>query len=286
MKRFATLAAILVAAATVLATVPGCSKDDNTTTPPVTTTKLYVQLKANAQYTFKRQDLDSNSAPITASARTYNVVLKGNGGLIQGAYNDWFYRIGTDTQSNEKDTLLIRTNTGSNSGTSFTQDIQVYGFAHEVLQSFSDLVTLQFGGTPPNLPGPNWDVVSMFQDQTGAAYAVGKEWVIGSSSGESLSFDIGGFPITATVIIRGKLESVSDKLMMGSTEVKAWKTTITITATLPLGSPIVMTMSLWFSDNPDGQVKVLQNSSKFIVPIVGTTLPIPGEIQELQSYLE
>jgi hypothetical protein len=288
MKKLATFATLIVVAAVMFTALPGCSDDDssNNNNNNNTTAKIYVQLKANAQYVFKRQDLDSNSVPIASTTRNYTVVLKGNGGLIQGAYNDWFYRIGTDAGTQEKDTLLVRTETGSASGTSFTRNVQVYGFSTEILKSFSDLVTSQFGGTPPNLPGPTWDILAMYQDEAGNAYDVGKEWTIGNPSGQQLSFTIGVTSITVTVTIKGKLDSKTETIMMGSTAIKAWKTTVTVTATLPFGSPIVITMSAWFSDNPDGQVKILQNSAKFVVPLVGTTIPIPGEIQEITSYVE
>lgn len=288
MKKLATFATLVIAAAVMFTALPSCSDDDtnNNNNNNNTTSKIYVQLKANAQYVFKRQDLDSNNVPMASTTRNYTVVLKGNGGLIQGAYNDWFYRIGTDAGTLEKDTLLVRTETGSASGTSFTRNVQVYGFANEVLKSFSDLVTSQFGGTPPNIPGETWDILAMYQDESGNAYDVGKEWIIGNPSGEQMSFNIGGFPITITVMIKGRLDSKTETLTMGSTTIKAWKTTVTITATLPLGSPIVITMSAWFSDNPDGQVKILQNSAKFVVPVTNMVIPIPGEIQELTSYIE
>ncbi len=287
MKKLGSTFAALLSAALLFVWLPGCSDDDNGTNNNNNTgsTKIYMELKAASQYKYNRTELDSVNNPITSTKHDYWIDVKGNGNLLLGAYKDWFYRIGTDKATNEKDTLFIRTNTGSSGGNSFTKEVQVYGFLSEALQAFVDLFAAQFPIQPPTVPGPKWDPIAKFMDDQGAILPIGTEWYISNVNGEALNFNLSGVPVTVNVIIKGKFEAKDEVIMVGTKSVKTWKTTVTITATLPFGSPVVLKIGMWFSDDPDAQVKVRQESAVITIPFMGT-LPIPGDLQEMYSYFE
>jgi len=269
-------------AATSIFMMPGCSKDDTTVDPNnPDNSKIDIQLVPNSKYVYDRTDLDSNSAAVSGTTRDYTINIKGNGNLLLGAYSDWFYRVGTDAVTLKKDTLYIRVEDGTN----FTKTVQVYGFQREVLKRFVALITSQFPNvTPPVIPGEQWDIIAMFHDNDGKAYDVGKTWTIGNANGLDLSFDLGlPAPITINVAFKGKFESKGVKMMVGTKEVTTWSSSVTIVVNL-LGSVTNLKSTFWFSDDPDMQVKVVQESAKIVIPFVGLSFPIPGEMQMMKSY--
>lgn len=262
----------------------GCSDEDDTPTPPSTSGRMDIKLVPNSSFKYNRTDLDSTNTKIPGTTRDYNVSIKGNGGLLLGAFSDWFYRIGTDAGTNEKDTLRIRVSGGTSGSTTFSREIQAYGFRTEILNTMVALMTAAFPIQPPSIPGPEWDVIAMYYNQDGNAYDVGKEWTIGPELGTDLSFNIQGFPVTVNVKIKGKLETKDEKITVGTKQVNTWKSSLTVSTTV-LGSPFGnIKVTMWFSDDPDGQIKVLQESGVFTLPFGLGSFPVPGEIQELVSY--
>jgi hypothetical protein len=284
------LSVFMLVTVACLISFQGCSSDDDSSNNNNnnTSSRIYVDLKANTQFTFVRTSLDSANNKIASTAHNYVVDLKGNGGLYQGAYKDWFYRIGTDAVSMEKDTAYLRTNTGSASGASFTKEVMMYGFVNQVHQSLVDMIMTAFPiATPPNVAGPDWDIVAMYCDQNGSGYDVGKEWTVGSASGSDLNFVIASYPVPINVKIKGKLEAKDEIIKVGAKDVKTWKASMYVTISIANGlSTATLKMTSWFSEDPDGPIKMLQESTSITIPFLNQKLPINGEVQELSSYRE
>ncbi|MDH7514268.1 MAG: hypothetical protein QHI48_00130 [Bacteroidota bacterium] len=282
MKPYRLYTLVAMAGLLTLALVPGCSEDSGSNNTPQTA-RIYMELKAGSVFNFDRTDLDTANNEIAGSTRRYTVELRGSGNLILGAYRDWFYRIGTDQSTNKKDTLYIRTNTGSSGGTSFTKAVQVYGFATSILAKFADMVLEKAPFLPrPSISGPTWDDVAVFHKDDGTAMADGYEWTIGTQPVYSLNFGPG---ITVNISIKGTLQAKNETFQVGAKTVKAWKTCVTVTAILPIGDPVTMKIYVWYSDDPDGQVQIVQQSAVIALPIVGSFV-YPGEKQKLVSYTE
>jgi len=286
MKKFRMYFSAALSAALLLLAGAGCSDDDNgTNNNPSGSSRINLELKAMSQFTYDRADLDSTNAEVAGSTRDYVVDIRGTGGLILGAYRDWFYRIGTDQKSSMKDTMYIRANTGSAGGNSFTKEVQAYGFIESVMKKFVEALVSRFPIAPPTIAGPKWDIIAKFHDDNGGALAVGTEWFITSENGEELNFNFSGYPIKVTLLMKGKFAAKEEVITVGAKQIKAWKTTITITATLPIGAPAIINVSSWFSDDPDGQIQVVQESGIVNIPIAGSII-LPGETQKLKSYRE
>ncbi len=264
----------------------GCGSDDPVTPPVGGETRIDMQFLVNSQFTYTRTTLDTTNQPVAGSQRQYIIELKGSGGTIIGAYDDWYRRVGTDMGTLAKDTLFIRTSPGSKEGTSFTKDVMVYGFVHKLHTAFIDQIVAAIPGVSrPDIPGPQWDIIAQYHAQDGSEIAAGSSWTLGNANGTQLNFTIPSFPtpITITVTTKGTLDARGVDMAVGSKTVKTWKSTVTATADL-FAQKTDVKVSFWFSDNPSGQIKVEQQGTKFIVPLVNITFPLPGERQELQSW--
>ena len=79
---------------------------------------------------------------------------------------------------------------------------------------------------------------------------------------------------------KGKFEA-KENIAVGANTVKAWKSSVTVTIQI-LTNVYTIKLYTWFSDNPSGQIKILQESAKFALGPI--TIPVPGEVQELVSY--
>jgi hypothetical protein len=264
--------------------IAGCSKDDTpTNNNTLTGPKIYIQLVVNSQFTYNRTVLDSANQPVAGTTHPYQVELK-KGNMIVGAFSDWFFRIGTDGVTLEKDTLLIRTNTGSVGGTSFTREVQVYGMDTVINRKLVEMILASIPGATllTQLTGPHWDPVAMYHNDTdGKAWAVGKDWQIGDAT--TLNFNYLTMQIPVSVSKKGKLEAIEEAITVGSKTVKAWKTSITTTVVIPIVGTMTQKMYLWFSDDPDGQIKMEAQSTT--LKVLTSTVNVPGEVQELKSYL-
>jgi hypothetical protein len=273
----------------------GCSSDDSGTTPGGNNgvSNIYIEMKSNANFKYDNTALDSLNNP-TSETWKYEAYTK-KGSFILGAYNDWFYRIGTDKRDDSKDTVYVRVNTGSASGASFTKDVQMYGFQYQIYSMFvAMIIGMNPAITPPSIPGQQWDVVAMYQDDAGKQYDLGKEWQIGSANGLDLGFSVTGFPVPLSVNVKitGKLESKGETYTKGSINCKAWKSSVLVTLTSSLfKKPAVVKFSLWLSDNPDGIVKLQQESTvielqDMLKPYLGSGFTILGEKSESYEYTE
>lgn len=263
---------ILAAALSVaIVFIVGCSKDEDTpVTPPDHT--VNIKLKAGSNFSYNRWDLKMDNTKDDASKRTYNVEIRGSGGLTLGTYTDWFYWIGTDMKSFKQDTLFIRTE-ATNS------DVMVYGFQHEILSSFVQMIQAAYPTiTPPNVPSSKWDIIGKY------TIPVGSTWNISDPSGVPLSFVIPGLPtpVTITVTITGKYEAKGEKMTVGTKEVLTYKSSATISLDV-FGSKQNIIANFWFCDDPTSAQVKFMNTSVEVNALNLIKVPIPGEVQELTS---
>jgi hypothetical protein len=89
--------------------------------------------------------------------------------------------------------------------------------------------------------------------------------------------------VSINVLTTGELGPRAAETTVGTTKVKTWETTVTATATV-LTSSANVKIHMWFSDDPDGQIKLEQEGTVFVLPILNIPIPIPGERQELVSW--
>lgn len=253
-------------------TLVGCSKDDPITPPQEH--KVNIQLKAGMFFSFNRWDLTQQNTKDESTKRTYNVELRGNGGILLGAYNDWLYRIGTDAKTLMKDTLFIRVEP-SNS------EVQAYGFVSTIISEFIELVPTSTD--KPSAPSSRWDIVGKYD------VAVGTTWNIHDvtkyPNGIDLAFKISGptgpVDINVNVKLTGKYEAREEVLTVGSKTVKTYHTSVSVILNI-LGGEHTEKLHFWFSDDPSAQVKFMQESLTIDVGGLGLLkIPIAGEVQEL-----
>ena len=246
---------LFAAVVSILLWTDGCSKKDNNPVQP-TDHKVDIRLKPGT-WLYNRWDLDSSNVKIDASLRQYNLEFRGNGGLYQGAYNDWYYRIGTDMKSGVQDTLLIRTDPNNS-------DVMVYAFQYTMLSKFVDMVmALVPGITRPAIPPAQWDVIGSYTGTAGQT-----TWAIGDPQGTPLNFNFSGIPVTVLVTLSGKYEKKEETITVGAKTVTAWETSVTAALDI-LGTRKNLHIYFWFSDNPSTQIKVVQESLVMILPFLG-----------------
>ncbi|MCZ7557712.1 MAG: hypothetical protein M5R41_15040 [Bacteroidia bacterium] len=282
-RRIATLLLAFAMPATL--TFIGCSDDDTPTDPNAGIQQVNIRMHAGDQFTYDRWDLDANNQKIATSKRGYDIEINKGVGLV-GQYSDWFFRLGKDQQSQKRDTLFIRTETVTrqSNGSSYTEEVMAYGFGYKVLQSFiAEVMKLGNVGVP-TIAAPQWNTIARYYDKSGNAIPVGSEWFIGPEDGVTMNFTINGFPIGVNAKIKGTYAAREEKIQAGNQQVTTWKSTITASFTLQGQTIVESKVHLWFSDDPDGQIRVLQESARATIPVVGITFDIPGETQELVSW--
>jgi hypothetical protein len=263
----------------------GCSDDDSQPDPNAGIQQVNIRMNAGDQFTYDRWDLDANNQKITESKRTYEIKINKGVGLV-GQYSDWFFRLGHDRGSGKRDTLFIRTETVTRErdGSSYTEDVMAYGFSYQLLQAFiAEVMKLGTVGVP-TIPAPQWNTIARYYNKDGTAAAIGTQWNITPEDGVIMNFTINGSPIPVVAKITGRYDAREEKVMAGNKEVTTWKSSITATFTALGTSLLESKLYLWFSDDPDGQIRIMQESAQVTIPIVGLTLDIPGETQELISW--
>ena len=280
-------APLVTASMLALMVVPfaGCGDDDDSPTDPnAGIQQVDIRISPGDQFVYNRWDLDDNNQKI-GSSRRYEIEFARGVGLV-GQYTDWFYRLGVDRTTNKRDTLFIRTETVTrqSNGSSYTKEVMAYAFTYKLLQAFTAEVAKLGNVTVPTIPSPVWDVIAKYYDNNGTAIPVGTEWWLTPETGVNLNFAISGSPVPVNAKIKASYAAREEKFMAGSKEVKTWKSTITATFNLLGSVNLVVKMHVWFSDDPDTQVRILQESSKATIPIVNIDFNIPGETQELVSW--
>ena len=271
LKRFLPL--IFFSVSVVLSSIIiGCSKDDDPVTPPDNGGSFIIRLRDGQVFKYDRWQLTEANAKDEATKSTYTTSnKKSNGVLTLGGYTDWFCRFGVDSKAPlEQDTLYLRVDQSNG-------DIFVYGFQREIydelVQAFATIIPGGVGA--PTLPSAQWDKIASYTGTAGTT-----TWNISDISGQTLVFSTPIGPISVSVTISGKYEAKDEKITVGTTTVTARKTSIDTKVNV-LNNTFTIKIYMWFSDNPAGQIKIMQESAKFT--LLTWTLPIPGEIQELSA---
>jgi hypothetical protein len=265
----------------------GCGGDDTPTDPNAGLHQIYIRFSPGQSFTYDRWDLDASSQPITSTRRDYQISYKDGVGLV-GAYEDWVYRIGRDMATSAKDTLYMRAEnrTSSTNNQPYTQNLMAYGFANKLMTAFIQRVQTAFPTLQgdPSVPAPKWDVMAQYYDGSGKALNVGTEWFLTSENGEDLNFTVNGSPIPVNCIIKGKYDAREVKLTANNKEVLTWECTITATFNILGSLKLIVPIHVWFSDDPDAQVQLIQESANITIPVLGN-FSLPGEKQLLKSWI-
>ncbi len=206
------------------------------------------------------------------------------GSILQ--YNDWFFRIGKDRSTNERDTLIIRTEARTRTdGTSYTKQVMAYGFMYQALQEFIGLVIPLGTVGVPTIPAETWDVVADFYDEDGIARDPGYEWIVGPAGGVPMNFTINGAQLPVTAKLTGKYEAREEIITANNQQIKTWKSSITASFNLLGSVDLKVKINVWFSDNPSTIVKMVQESTETTIPILNLPFTVEGDQQELVSWI-
>ena len=276
---------LLLFALPAVAVLPGCSDDDNPTDPNKGARQINILLHSGDQFSYDRWDLDANQQKIESTKRKYDVEFLTGVGLV-GQYNDWFFRIGKDRASNERDTLFIRTESRTRTdGTSYTKEVMGYGFRYAALQDFIEMI-MQLGTVGvPTIPAEQWDVLARFYDDNGTALDPGTEWAIGPEAGIPLNFNINGAQLPVTAKFTGKYEAREEKITANNKEITTWKTSVTAVFNVLGSVELKVKVNMWLADDPDTIVKIVQESASVTIPILNIPFDVPGDQQELVSWI-
>lgn len=285
MKRWLMPLFLVIALPSVLF-VTGCSDDDNPNDPNKGYQQVNIRLHVGDQFTYDRWQLDENNQKIESSKSKYEIKFSQGQGLV-GQYTDWFFRIGVDRTTNLRDTLFIRTETITrNDGSAYTESVMAYGFMYKMLQEFiAEVMKLGNVGVP-TIPASQWDIVARYYDDEGNALDAGAEWEIGPEGGVNMNFTINGTPLSVEATMTGKLEAREEKVMANGKELTTWKSSVTAKFNLLNSAELTLKLMFWFSDDPDTQVKVVQESASTTIPFVNIEFNVPGETQELVSWID
>lgn len=276
---------LLLFALPAVAVLPGCSDDDNPTDPNKGARQINILLHSGDQFTYDRWDLDPNQQKIESTKRKYDVELLTGVGLV-GQYNDWFFRIGKDRASNERDTLFIRTETRTRTdGSSYTEEVMGYGFRYAALQNFIEMI-MQLGTVGvPTIPAEEWDVIARFYDDAGVTHDPGTEWAIGPEAGIPMNFTINGAQLPVVAKFTGKYEAREEKITANNKEIVTWKTSVTAMFNVLGSVELKVKVNMWFADDPDTIVRVVQESASVTIPILNIPFDVTGDHQELVSWI-
>lgn len=276
---------LLLFALPVLAVLPGCSDDDdNPTDPNKGAHQINILLRTGDQYTYDRWDLDQSQQKVEATKRKYDVeFLKGTGSLL--SYNDWFFRIGKDRSTNERDTMYIRVESRTRpDGTSYSKDVMAYGFTYAAKQEFIAMM-MQLGAAAPTIPAETWDNIARFYDDNGVALDPGHTWSIGPEAGVPMNFSLSGTSVPVIAKFTGKYEAKEEKITANNKQINTWKSSVTASFNLLGSVELKVKVNFWVSDDPDTIVKVVQESASVTVPILNIPFTVDGDQQELVSWI-
>ncbi|MBE0643522.1 MAG: hypothetical protein IH600_05545 [Bacteroidetes bacterium] len=228
------------------------------------------QFVNGAEFTSNRWDLADGNAKDESTRRNYVSRFEAGSGDM-GGQTDWYRMISTDASISRIDTMIARADAHYN--------VQVYGLANELVRRFTrPLIEQGFLPTPPVLPDPFWTYMVKVNDDSGAPLDPGGEWDITPAGGILIPFGL----VNATITMKGKFVKKGDVITVNGKDIYTWEVLITVTIDL-LGNQSVVPVHIWFSDDPAGQIKLMQETGLITVPILGT-FPVPGDQQELVSW--
>jgi len=236
-----------------------------------------ILLSPGATFRYDVWDTDENNQKLDATKGMIATKISGNGGQILAGETEWVYSISDDDRDGSKDTMIIHTNA--------TSDLYVFGFVRTVIDKFIAVASQSFPLTISNVPAASWNVIAKFNAADGQPLPIGSEWDVTPPGGVSLTVQMQGvpIPISVTLGMKGQLASNSEMIMVGSEQIRTWKTVIIATFTI-LGNDNEIKINAWFSDNPSGQIKFFQEGATLDLGF--TTYPVRGEVQELTSYVK
>jgi hypothetical protein len=277
---------LFLAVLPMLVVLPGCSSDeDNPVDPNKGYHQIDIRLFSGDQFSYDRWDLDQSQQKVESTKRTYDVEFSsGMGSILQ--YQDWFFRIGKDRSTNERDTLIIRVESRTRANaTSYTRQVMAYGFMYEALQQFIALIMPLGEVGVPTIPAANWDVVADFYDENGTARDPGYEWPIGPAAGVPMNFTINGSQVPVTAKLTGKYEAREEIITANNKQIKTWKSSVTASFNLLGTMELKVKINVWFSDDPGTIVKMVQESTQAIIPFLNLPITVDGDQQELVSWI-
>ncbi len=279
------LAAMLLVSSVGVLSISGCSDDDTPVDPNAGLHQINIRLRAGDEFTYDRWPLDINNQRVELLKHDYEITHKAGVG-ISGPYTDWFYRIGRDMVTQQRDTLFIRTETITrDNGSNYTQDVMARGFSYAILTDFIETVQMLGDVGHPTIPSPKWEKIAMYYDGSGNPRPVGYEWFLTSENGEQMNFNYGATTIPVNAIIKAKYSAREEVISANNKEILTWKTTVTATFDIMNSLTMTVVLHIWFSDNPDAQIKIVQESSTVDIPFIGT-LEALGEEQLVKSWID
>ncbi len=250
--------------------IVGCSKDEDPIKPPEET-KFIIRLKAGQTFIYDRWKLKMDNTKNDTSKSIYTTTFVGSTGSSLSGYTDYFRRNTVDSKTGTDETFIRVEPTNG--------DVMVHGFQYRIFEELIKQLnaTIPGGIGNPTIAGKKWDIIGSYTGTPGTT-----TWNITQATGELLSFNVTGLgAITLTVWITGKYAAKDEVMTVGTKSIKMRKSTIT-TAIDILGTKQNILVHFWFSDDPNGQIKLMQESA--VLSLGGFfNLSVPGEVQELSA---
>ena len=245
--------------------VTGCSDDDDGTDPGPAGNVISMDLRAGDDFIYDKWTLDENNNKV-GQPTTVEVEYKNSTGST-GGFSDYVKVEETDVATNTETNYLIRTDNNGN--------LYRYAFVYDQLDLFISLLRDNVDPTiNPSLGSRQWDLIAKFQDDAGNALSSGATFNVAGTTIEDIKFGVNvqGFdiPVTVRPEITGYYEGSSETMEVQGTTVNMWKCRIQLTmkifSSIYTGD-VVTNLIVWYSDNPDGRIKMIFES---------TTVSIPG----------
>jgi hypothetical protein len=230
-----------------------------------------MQLRDGSVFTYRRWALDLNNAPVAGSDRDY-VRTYTKGTTTLGGQTDWYYAIARDMRYNDLDTLIVRTDAANN--------FFVYGFVNEFAQRLiAEAIANGLPVVMPTLPAPTWDLIGNFNDANGVALQPGVTWNITAGNGIDIPISL----VTANMKLTGAFTSRGDEFTVNGKVIRTWQSTVSGKITI-LGQESVIPIHIWLSNDPNGQIRMQQETS--VLRVLTQQYPVAGELQELTNFVE
>lgn len=223
-----------------------------------------------AQFTYDRWGLDGSNQIVESTKSTYTSHFEAGDGSSMGGETDWYRMISTDSRSGRSDTLIARTDDANN--------IQVYGLANSLVERFTrELIDSGTLPEAPELPDPEWTYLAQLNDDSGAPLEPGGSWDVTMGNGIEISFGL----ISATITMEGAFVEQGEIFNVRGEDISTWKVRIMVTISI-LGQNNEVPVYIWFSDDPSGQIRLMQESAELNLGLI--QLPVDGDLQMLTDW--
>ncbi|MCB2205167.1 hypothetical protein KQI65_10490 [bacterium] len=223
-----------------------------------------------AQFTYDRWSLDASNEVVESTKSTYTSHFEAGDGSSMGGETDWYRMISTDSRSGRSDTLIARTDAANN--------LQVYGLANSLVERFTrELVDSGTLPEPPTLPAPEWTYLAKVNDESGAPLDPGGTWNVTQGNGIEISFGL----ISATITMEGAFVEQGEAFPVKGKDISTWKVRINVRISI-LGQNNDIPVYIWFSDDPSGQIRLMQESAELNLGLI--QIPVEGDLQMLTDW--